>query len=222
MKKNLLLAGMLSLTLLVGGVENFNEFKCQSHVVQTATVDEIKQVQQKLKQWGYYTGNVDGVYGSGTRTAIVKFQKSNGLEGDGILGTSTANALGMKISNSSIPQASGSDLQLLAKCIYAEARGEPYQGQVAVGAVILNRVENPDFPNTVAEVIYQPWAFTAVHDGQINFSPDSSAYSAAQDALNGWDPTYGCVYYYNTKTATSDWIFNRKTVVTIGRHVFAV
>ncbi len=196
--------------------------QAKTDAVSVATVAEIKEVQQRLKEWGYYNGAVDGVYGSGMRTAVVNFQKANGLEGDGILGPATARALGLQISSSQAPPKSGSDLYLLAKCIYAEARGEPYQGQVAVGAVILNRVESADFPNTVAGVIYQPWAFTAVHDGQINMVPDDNAYSAAQDALNGWDPTYGCLYYYNSQTATSKWIFNRKTVVTIGRHVFAV
>ena len=111
---------------------------------------------------------------------------------------------------------------MLAKCVYAEARGEPYEGQVAVAAVILNRVKSADFPNTIAGVVYQPWAFTAVHDGQINLEPDQTAYSAARDAMNGWDPTYGCLYYYNASTATSKWIFSRTTVVTIGNHVFAI
>lgn len=113
------------------------------------------------------------------------------------------------------------DLYLLAKCVHAEARGEPYVGQVAVAAVVLNRVRDPNFPNSVYGVIYQPWAFTAVHDGQINLEPNASAYRAAQDALNGWDPTYGCIYYYNPVTATSQWIFTRETVLTIGKHVFA-
>ena len=115
-----------------------------------------------------------------------------------------------------------SDLYLLAKCIYAEARGESYTGQVAVGAVILNRVASSKFPNTIAGVIYQKDAFTAVTDGQINLSPDKTAMNAAQDAMNGWDPTYGCIYYYNPAVATSSWIFSRKTVTTIGKHVFAI
>ena len=118
--------------------------------------------------------------------------------------------------------ASSSDLYLLAKCVYAEARGESYTGKVAVAAVILNRVEHPSFPNTIAGVVYQPWAFTAVYDGQINLEPDQECYNAAQDALNGWDPTYGCIYYYNPQTATSEWIFSRQVVTTIGSHVFAI
>ena len=117
---------------------------------------------------------------------------------------------------------SASDVQLIARAINGEARGEPYEGQVAVGAVILNRVKSPDFPNTIAGVIYQPWAFTAVNDGQINLEPNDTAYQAARDAMNGWDPTYGCLYYYNPEVATSEWIFTRQTVVTIGKHVFAI
>ena len=125
-------------------------------------------------------------------------------------------------SSSNKTNQSSSDLYLLAKCVHAEARGESYQGQVAVAAVILNRVKSPEFPNTISGVIYQPWAFTAVHDGQINLEPNESAYNAARDAMNGWDPTYGCLFYYNPAVATSKWIFSRQTVVTIGKHVFAI
>lgn len=218
---------MLAVLMLGGGVGKIstysqNESLADSSIVLTATVNEIKSVQQRLKEWGYYKGAIDGIYGSGTRSAVISFQKKNGLTPDGILGPATARAIGISISNSQTSSQSGSDLYLLAKCVYAEARGEIYQGQVAVAAVILNRVKSPDFPNTIAGVIYQPWAFTAVHDGQINLEPDATAFSAAQDALNGWDPTYGCLYYYNAKTATSQWIFNRTTVVTIGQHVFAI
>ena len=122
----------------------------------------------------------------------------------------------------SVTSTSNSDLYLLAKLVYSEARGESYTGQVAVAAVCLNRVKSPDFPNTIAGVIYQPWAFTALHDGQFELEPNNTAYQAAQDALNGWDPTYGSLYYYNPVTATSKWIFTRKTVVQIGKHVFAI
>ncbi len=190
-------------------------------VCMATTVSENKAIQQKLKELGYYKGSIDGVYGQGTRSAVIAFQKANGLSADGIVGPKTASALGVTINSEEVAQ-SGSDLYLLAKCVYSEARGEPYEGQVAVAAVVLNRVESPQFPNTIAEVIYQPWAFTAVHDGQINLEPNSTAYSAAKDAMNGWDPTYGCLYYYNPTTATSEWIFSRTTVVTIGKHVFAI
>lgn len=186
--------------------------------IATATTNQNKQVQQRLKELGFYYGAVDGIFGSGTRSAVVAFQKSKGLTPDGIVGPATLKALGLSSSTTSSSQ----DVYLLAKCIHAEARGEPYVGQVAVGAVILNRVADSQFPNTIAGVIYQPWAFTAVNDGQINLEPNDSAYKAARDALNGWDPTNGCLYYYNPQTATSKWIWSRKTVITIGKHVFAI
>ena len=181
------------------------------------TTSQVKTVQTKLKNWGYYTGTVDGIYGTKTKTAVVKFQKNNGLTADGIVGTNTAKALGMSLTTQTT-----NNVYLLAKCIYAEARGEPYKGQVAVGAVILNRVDSSLFPNTIYGVIYQPYAFTCVSDGQINLSPDSNAYSAANDAMNGWDPSYGALYYYNPSTATSSWIWSKKILVTIGKHNFAL
>lgn len=188
------------------------------------TKAENRTIQTKLKRWGYYKGAVDGIYGPKTREAVKYFQRKNGLAVDGIVGPKTARALGMTLSSTSGSSSSlsSSDLNLLARCVYAEARGEPYTGQVAVAAVVLNRVKSASFPNTIAGVIYQPYAFTAVNDGQINLSPNSTAYKAAQDALNGWDPTYGCLYYYNPSTATSSWIWSRQTVVTIGKHVFAI
>ena len=164
--------------------------------------DEVKTMQKKLKNWGYYSGAVDG-----------------------IVGTNTLMALGMSGSSSSSGSSgsySSSDLNLLARLIYAEARGESYTGQVAVGAVVLNRVESASFPNSISGVIYQPYAFTCVQDGQFNLTPDATAKRAAQDALNGWDPSYGALYYYNPAVATSSWIFSRQTVVTIGKHVFAI
>ncbi len=209
-----ILAAPLGVYLAVNDVSSAQQ-------TQALTVNENKAVQQKLKELGYYSGSVDGVYGQGTRNAVIAFQKANGLTADGVVGQNTARALGISLNTQQVAQSS-SDLYLLAKTVYAEARGEPYEGQVAVAAVILNRVESPDFPNTIAEVVYQPWAFTAVHDGQINLEPNETAYSAARDAMNGWDPTYGCLYYYNASTATSKWIFSRTTVVTIGKHVFAI
>lgn len=184
------------------------------------TTSETRTAQTKLKRWGYYTGSVDGIYGTLTKQAVRYFQSKNGLAVDGIIGPKTAAALGMTLSGSS-SSISSSDLNLLARCVYAEARGEPYTGQVAVAAVVLNRVKSASFPNTIAGVIYQPYAFTAVDDGQINLTPNSTAYKAAQDALNGWDPTYGCIYYFNPATATSSWIWSREQVVTIGKHIFA-
>ncbi len=200
---------------------------------QGASGGEVKELQRRLKNWGYYNGSVDGIYGAGTVAAVKAFQKKNGLKADGIAGKATFAALGMNESVKALENqgnnnsASGSnytssDLYLLAKTIYAEARGESYTGQVAVGAVILNRVASEKFPNTISGVVYQKHAFTAVSDGQINLSPDQTAMNAAQDAMNGWDPTYGCIYYYNPAVATSSWIFGRQTVTTIGKHVFAI
>lgn len=190
--------------------------------------NDVKTVQEKLHRWGYYTGSVDGIYGPKTKEAVKYFQRKNGLTADGIVGKKTFEALGMmEQANGSGSQSSSngytnSDTYLLARCIYGEARGESYTGQVAVGAVVLNRVKSPDFPNTISGVIYQKHAFTAVSDGQINLTPDQTAINAAKDALNGWDPTGGCLYYYNPVTATSEWIFSRETVITIGKHVFAI
>lgn len=201
---------------------------------QGATGGEVKEIQRRLKNWGYYSGAVDGIYGKATVEAVKAFQRKNGLTPDGIAGISTYKALGMNDSvrvlendkknggGSAGSNYTNSDLYLLAKCIYAEARGESYTGQVAVGAVVLNRVASSQFPNTVSGVIYQRHAFTAVSDGQINLEPDKTAMNAAQDAMNGWDPTYGCLYYYNPAVATSSWIFGRQTVTTIGKHVFAI
>ncbi len=183
---------------------------------------EVTKIQQKLKRWGYYTGSADGIYGSKTVAAVKKFQQKNGLKVDGIAGTKTLAAMGITSSSGSSSGNSGNsnDVNLLSRIVYAEARGEPYSGQVAVAAVVLNRVSSSLFPNTVAGVIYQSGAFDAVSDGQINMSPDSTARKAAQDAVNGWDPTYGCIYYFNPATATSKWIWSRPQVVTIGKHIF--
>ena len=147
------------------------------------------------------------------------------------MGAATYKALGMNSSynvlvgqmqNSSSSEFTSSDLYLLARTIYAEGRGEPYVGQVAIGAVVLNRVASSAFPNTISGVVYQKHAFTAVSDGQINLTPDETAMRAAQDAVNGWDPTGGAIYYYNPAIATSSWIFTRQTIAVIGKHVFAI
>ena len=184
--------------------------------------DEVKQIQTKLKNWGYYNGNIDGIYGSGTLNAIKQFQKKNGLKVDGIAGTKTLQALGINSSknNTSSSTNNSANLNLISRFVYAEARGEPYTGQVAVAAVILNRVRDSRFPNTTSGVVYQQGAFTCVSDGQINLSPNETAKKAAQDAINGWDPSYGAVYYFNPKTATNKWIWSRPVTVTIGNHRF--
>ncbi len=185
---------------------------------------EVTQIQTKLKRWGYYSGSVDGIYGSQTVSAVKKFQKKNGLTVDGIAGKNTLAAMGIynssNSSSSSGTSSNSSNVNLLARLIHGEARGEPYTGKVAVGAVVLNRVKSSSFPNTIAGVIYQKGAFDAVSDGQINLSPDSSALKAAQDAINGWDPSYGAIYYFNPSTATNKWIWSRPLTVTIGKHRF--
>ena len=177
--------------------------------------EEVRQIQTKLKRWGYYKGNVDGIYGSQTLEAVKYFQRKNGLKVDGIAGTQTLKAMGIMSSSSSSSNnnVSNNDLNLLSKLIYAEARGEPYTGQVAVGAVVLNRVKSSSFPNSVAGVIYQSGAFSVVNDGQINLTPNETAKKAARDA-------YGCIYYFNPATATSKWIWSRPHVITIGKHRF--
>ncbi len=182
---------------------------------------EVRTIQEKLKRWGYYSGSVDGIYGSQTVSAVKKFQKKNGLTVDGIAGTQTLKAMGITSSSSSSSSSNNSsNVNLLARVVYGEARGEPYTGQVAVAAVVLNRVKSSKFPNTIAGVVYQSGAFDAVADGQVNMTPDATAKKAAQDALNGWDPSYGAIYYFNPNTATNKWIWSRPMTVTIGKHRF--
>lgn len=183
---------------------------------------EVTQIQTKLKRWGYYNGNIDGIYGTQTLNAVKYFQRKNGLVVDGIAGKNTLEAMGIFNSsgNSTSSSTSNSNLNLLARVVYGEARGEPYTGQVAVAAVVLNRVRSSSFPNTVSGVVYQSGAFTCVSDGQINLTPNQTAYNAARDALNGWDPSYGAIYYFNPSTATNKWIWSRPHLVTIGKHRF--
>ena len=183
--------------------------------------EEVKQIQTKLKRWGYYNGSIDGIYGTKTLNAVKSFQRKNGLTVDGIAGTKTLNAMGINnTGNSTKSTSNSSNVNLLAHLIYGEARGESYVGQVAVGAVIMNRVKSSLFPNTISGVIYQRGAFDAVSDGQINMTPNSTAIKAAQDAINGWDPSYGAIYYFNPNTATNKWIWSRPVTVTIGKHRF--
>ena len=191
--------------------------------------EEVRTIQTKLKRWGYYNGNVDGIYGSQTLEAVKKFQRKNGLTVDGIAGTKTLQAMGIfnssgnssgNTSSNSSSSTNSNDLNLLSRLVYGEARGEPYSGQVAVAAVVLNRVKSSSFPNTISGVIYQKGAFDVVSDGQINLTPNDTAKKAAQDALNGWDPTNGAIYYFNPSTATNKWIWSRPMTVTIGKHRF--
>lgn len=185
----------------------------------------VRTIQTKLKRWGYLNGNVDGIFGSQTKKAVQYFQRKNGLTVDGIVGKATARAMGVSLTSSvssgtTSSSISNSDLYLLSCCVYGEARGESYTGKVAVAAVVLNRVKNSNFPNTVSGVIYQKGAFTCVSDGQINLGTNDECTRAAQDALNGWDPSGGALYYFNPSTATSAWIWSRPQLVTIGRHIF--
>ena len=184
-----------------------------------STGEEVRQIQTKLKEYGVYSGEVDGIYGSQTKKAVIAFQKYNGLAADGIAGEQTLRKMGIS-SGAGQGGFSSSDVDLLAKIISAESRGEPYQGQVAVGAVILNRIEHPSFPNTLAGVIYQPGAFSCLYDGGVNAPVADSAYRAARDAINGNDPSGGAVYYYNPAKSTNKWIFSRPVITVIGNHRF--
>ena len=226
-KGRLLFCGIaLALALLMCAVCLFaaaEDTASAANLGQGSTGDKVSEMQRKLKNWGYYDGSVDGIFGSGTRKAVEYFQRTNGLTPDGVVGRATAAALGMTLSGSSSgggESVSSSDLELLARVVYGEARGEEYIGQVAVAAVVLNRVASPSFPGTIAGVVYQAGAFDCVADGQINLSPDDTARRAAQDALNGWDPTYGCLFYYNPRTATSAWMLSRPVKLVIGQHNF--
>lgn len=189
-----------------------------------STGSGVRQVQQRLKNWGYYTGSVDGIYGSGTESAVRRFQTKNGLTSDGICGVRTLSAMGLSsLSNASHSNSSDNgNVYLLARIISAEARGESYRGQVAVGAVVMNRVRSSKFPNTLAGVIYQKGAFTAIDDGQFDQPIADSAYRAAREVLAGADPTGGCLYYYNPVTATSSWIYSLPVKMTIGKHRFSM
>lgn len=188
---------------------------------QGSTGDTVRTIQTKLKNWGYFSGAIDGIYGPKTEEAVKYFQRKNGLTADGVVGPATLRALGMSTTGGDSPASSQSNsVDLLARVISAEARGEPYSGQVAVGAVILNRVEHPSFPNTIAGVVYQPGAFTCMVDGQFNEPVADSAYRAARDALNGADPSGGAIYYFNPDTSTSAWIWSRPLITVIGKHRF--
>lgn len=183
-----------------------------------STGNMVSQIQTVLKNQGFYGGIVDGVFGSGTEKALKGFQKEYGLTPDGKAGPATLKAMGL--SQSTTQNSDSGDTNLLARLISAEARGEPYSGQVAVGAVVLNRVKSPIFPNTIAGVIYQNGAFTCITDGQFNEEVSESAYRAARDAMNGVDPCGGAIYYFNPATASSKWIWSRPLIVVIGKHRF--
>ena len=220
-KKAILIISLLFTFFLIYNIFCYTNNQVEALSRYGSRGNEVIQIQTKLKRWGYYTGSIDGIYGSKTVEAVKYFQRKNGLTVDGIAGTKTLSAMGITSSSSSSGStSSSSNVNLLSRLIYGEARGEPYAGQVAVGAVVLNRVKSSSFPNTISGVIYQSGAFDAVSDGQINLSPNSTAKSAAQDAINGWDPSYGAIYYFNPNTATNKWIWSRPLTVTIGKHRF--
>lgn len=181
--------------------------------------EEVRLIQEELTRRGYFTNAIDGIYGTRTKNAVINFQKDNGLDPDGIAGEKTLKALGINADNS-YGGYSSSDYELLARVISAEARGETYLGQVAVGAVILNRIEHPSFPDTLPGVVYQKGAFSCLNDGQFYEPIADSAYSAARDAINGLDPSGGAIYYYNPAKSTNKWIFSRPVITTIGSHRF--
>ncbi len=218
-KKILALAVIFALNIaIISAVQSFSHAEAAVYK-KGSTGSVVTQIQTKLKDWGYYFGDVDGIYGSKTVEAVKYFQQKNGLKIDGICGNETLAALGIS-AGSSGSNTSDNDVALLARLISAEARGEPYEGQVAVGAVVLNRMEHPSFPNTMAGVIYQNGAFSCLLDGQFNEPVAESAYRAARDALNGWDPSGGAIYYFNPETATNAWIWSRPLIVMIGKHRF--
>lgn len=186
--------------------------------------EQVALVQQKLRQWGYLSAEADGVFGQATYDAVVAFQRKNGLTVDGKVGSATAAALGVSLNGGTLSADlwRETELSLLARLVSGEARGEPYVGQVAVAAVVLNRVRHDGFPDTISGVIFQTGAFDAVWDGQFDMEPTESSRRAARDALNGWDPTGGCIYYFNPQTATNRWIWTRQVQLTIGQHAFAI
>ena len=229
-KKHIVIAIIASILLVISLITTgiiIYKNKQQNATVETLSKygsrgSEVTQIQTKLKRWGYYSGNIDGIYGTQTVNAVKYFQRKNGLTADGIAGPATLKAMGIMTSSSSSSSSSSynSNLNLLSRVIYGESRGEPYTGQVAVGAVVMNRIKSSSFPNTLSGVVYQSGAFDAVKDGQVNLTPDSTARKAAQDAMNGWDPSYGAIYYFNPSTATNKWIWSRPMTVTIGKHRF--
>ena len=216
-KNALILAVLLLVAIVLGAI---NEPASADLYKKGSSGQVVLEIQKRLKDWGYYDGRADGAFGAATEKAVKLFQQKNGLTADGQVGAETLAALGINAAQVGQDSTPESDLQLLARLISAEARGEPYIGQVAVGAVVLNRVEHPSFPNTLADVIYQTDAFTCLYDGQFDEPIAESAYRAAQEAMDGYDPSYGALYYFNPATATSQWIWSRPLIVTIGKHRF--
>jgi len=218
MKKLILLVWTFFVVILVSIIYN-NTIKAATYSWGSRG-QVVIEIQSRLKKWGYYKGNIDGIYGYLTYTAVKEFQRKNGLYPDGVAGPRTLAALGINTDDAQRGYNGTQNYELLSRLISGEARGEPYIGQVAVGGVVMNRVRDPRFPNTIPGVIYQPGAFTAVDDGQINLPPTDSAKKAATDALNGWDPSGGALFYYNPEKTTNKWIWSRPVIKVIGKHVF--
>lgn len=222
-----LLAGVLTLAVLLLSLPIVRPAQAAVVLEVGSRGENVVKVQKRLIQFGYLNGTADGRYGEDTRDAVRLFQRRNGLTVDGRVGASTAAALGVTLSGSSsgaVTTASSSSSQyLLARLVYAEARGESYKGKVAVAAVVLNRVRSSSFPNTISGVIFQNNAFECVTNGSIYNTPDSDCMRAAKEAMNGWDPTGGCLYFYNAANVSSgSWIHTRTVKTVIGRHSFAV
>ena len=224
-RQTLILAGFLAALYVAASLSLFFPARAAVVLEVGSSGTNVTKVQKKLIQFGYLDGEADGRYGEKTRDAVKWFQRRNGLTVDGRVGPATAAALGVTLTSSASSSGSSTvsaDQYLLARLVYAEARGESYKGKVAVAAVVLNRVRSAAFPNTISGVIFQSGAFDCVADGQLWLTPDQDSIRAASDALAGWDPTSGCVYYYNPATATSSWIWSREVRLTIGAHAFAV
>ena len=183
--------------------------------------DEVRKIQQKLSDLGYYKGRVDGIYGTNTQSAVKSFQRNVGLTADGIAGSATLLYLGLGGSGTTNNTSySDADVQLLGKVISAEARGESYEGQVAVGAVILNRVAHSSFPDSLSGVVYQNGAFSCVNDSNWYQPISETSKKAAIDALNGWDPSGGAIYYFNPAKTNDKFMHSRPVITVIGSHKF--
>ena len=216
---------VLSAALFSAGAFSSDFYSDSEYVLSRygSTGNEVKQIQTKLKSLGFYNGSVDGIYGTKTKNAVTAFQRSCGITADGIAGSQTLLYLGLSgSSTSNSTRFTNEEVNLLAKVISAEARGESYEGQVAVGAVILNRIAHPSFPDTLSGVVYQKGAFSCVNDSNWYQPVAASARRAAQDAMNGWDPTGGAVYYYNPAKTSNAWMRSRKVIKIIGNHYFCI
>lgn len=216
------LTGIMMLTLTIN---NYLPVKDEASSIATLSKlgsrgDEVRKIQQKLKSLGFYKGSVDGIYGVATKKAVTAFQKNCGITADGIAGAKTLKFLGLGSSSSSSSAYTNSDVKLLAKLIAAEARGESYKGQVAVGAVVLNRVSHASFPDSISGVIYQKGAFSCVNDSNWSVAPTAESLKAAQDCINGWDPSGGAIYYYNPAKTSNSFMHSRPVITVIGRHRF--